>query len=350
MRPLPSFLVVLGLLATVLLPAPARADQRTLAIAIARQVIVPGYQKLRVTTEAQATAWRGFCAAPKADGVDGLRQAYQTAADAWSSIEFLHYGPIGDGLRYERVAMWPERKNAVGKALAGLMAKPDDPTPEAFAKSSVAGQGLTALERLLYDGDDVTPGLTDGSKDALRRCRIGVAIADGLAAIALDVSVGWSGEGGLLARLERGDPDLAKEALTRIVTDHLAMLELVADKKIYAVMGKAPDLARPQTAEAWRSGRTVRAIVLNLETGAAISRIMTEGDPNEQRSILGAIETAIDIAQTLPGGIGELAQDPKRRSEVVLLHDSVRGIRDVSEMALPAIAGITVGFNSSDGD
>ena len=81
MRPLPSFLVVLGLLATVLLPAPARADQRTLAIAIARQVIVPGYQKLRVTTEAQATAWRGFCAAPKADGVDGLRLSALLAHD-----------------------------------------------------------------------------------------------------------------------------------------------------------------------------------------------------------------------------------------------------------------------------
>lgn len=350
MRPLPSFLVVLCLITTAVLPGAARADQPALATAIVEQVVVPGYQRLRTTTDAQATAWRGFCATPRADGIDSLRQAYQEAADAWSSIEFLHYGPIGDGLRYERVAMWPERKNAVGKALASLMARPDEPTPEVFAKTSVAGQGLTALERLLFDGDDVAAGFTDGSTDALRRCRIGVAIADGLAGIALDVAVSWSGPDGQLARLKQGDPELAKEALTRIVTDHLAMLELIADKKIYAVMGKAPDLARPQTAEAWRSGRTVRAIVLNLQTAAAISRIMTEGDPNEQRSILGAIETAIDIAQTLPGGIGELAQDPGRRSEVVLLHDSLRGIRDVSEMALPAIAGITVGFNSSDGD
>jgi predicted lipoprotein len=58
----------------------------------------------------------------------------------------------------------------------------------------------------------------------------------------------------------------------------------------------------------------------------------------------------LELHQALPGELGALARDPKRRSEVVLLYDSVRSIRDVSEMALPAIAGITVGFNSSDGD
>ena len=68
-------------------------------------------------------------------------------------IEFLRFGPASDEFRFERMSYWPERKNATGKALTLLLAgKGDEGLGEAqFAKTSAAGQGLPALERLLFE-------------------------------------------------------------------------------------------------------------------------------------------------------------------------------------------------------
>src|SRR5207247_4902359 len=86
-------------------------------------------------------------------GFKALQRAYLATADTWSQIEFLHYGPIGEEFRAERLSYWPERKNATAKGLAVLLEKDGvaDLTPEMFVKNSVAAQGLPALERLLFD-------------------------------------------------------------------------------------------------------------------------------------------------------------------------------------------------------
>src|SRR5690606_25872961 len=66
--------------------------------------------------------------------------------------------------------------------------------PGALAGQSVAVQGLTALEILIFD--EKTP-LGTGTDEAARyRCALAGAIAANMHAVAGEISAGWTGDGG----------------------------------------------------------------------------------------------------------------------------------------------------------
>jgi predicted lipoprotein len=342
-------IILLGLAMSAPVEAKAQGiDHKAVVLRVARDYIVPRYATLADAAENQTAAWARFCASPDVEGFGGLQAAFQRTADAWSGIEFVLYGPIGTGFRFERMAHWPERNNAVSRGLAGLLARSDDLTPERFAGTSAATQGLTALERLLYEPSS-RQALLPGDGAAKRRCVVGAAIAAGLATRSRDVVREWRAADGPTAKLEAGDAAIVDEALTRIATDEITSLEIILDKKLAAVMGKRMEETRPTLAEGWRSGRSMRAIALNLESDAALTVILFGSDKRGE-SLLDALRTAQRLAEGLPPDIGKLAADPKQRSRLVLLRDAVRSARDLAEMTLPDALGVTIGFNSRDGD
>ncbi len=122
---------------------------------------------------------------------------------AWSSIELVHYGPVAEDFRGERLSFWPERKNAVEKALKSALAKADDASlaPDTFRKGSAGVQGLPALERLLFS-EGASEADFAGSPEAEFRCRLGSAIAANISAIAREVHAGWAdGDNAIAHRL-----------------------------------------------------------------------------------------------------------------------------------------------------
>ena len=203
-------------LAVLIMTMPARGADDTLN-RIVERFIIPHYQALSLTADAQEKAWAEFCAKPDEIGFQTLQKAYLATADSWSQIEFLRYGPIGDEFRAERLSYWPERKNATAKALAQLLENDGvaDLAPEFFTKNSVAVQGLPALERLLFD-DRAQVEMLNGLRKA-RRCAVGQAIAWNVVMIAHDVRLGWTTD--VVEAI--ANPDTAKEATSRIVTDFL---------------------------------------------------------------------------------------------------------------------------------
>ncbi len=345
------FLISLMLLwAFVATPADAQApDRKQVVLRVARDYILPRYTVLTDAAEAQKSAWRQFCVAPDRQGLAVVQAAFQRTADAWSGIEFVLYGPISVDYRFERMAHWPERNNAVSRGLAGLLSRSDELTTERFVETSAAVQGLTALERLLYEPDALK---AFAAKDAAakRRCDVGTAIADGLAATGRKVLEEWRAPDGTLAKLENGNDSVVDEALTRIVTDHIASLEIISDSKLGAPMGKRPEDARPNLAEGWRSGRSMRAIVINIEANAALTRLLFGPGARQAESLLDSLATAQRLAEGLPPDIGKLATDGKQRPRIILLRDAMRSARDLAELSLPEALGVTIGFNSRDGD
>jgi predicted lipoprotein len=300
-------------------------------------------------TAAQKSAWRQFCTSPDQQGLALAKSAFQRAADAWSGIEFVLYGPISADYRFERMAHWPERNNAVSRGLASLLSRSDELTPERFAETSAAVQGLTALERLLYEPDALKV-FTAKDAAARRHCDVGTAIANGLAATSRKVLDEWRAPDGTLAKLENGNEGLVDEALTRIVTDHITSLEIISDNKLGAAMGKRLEDARPNLAEGWRSGRSMRAIAINLDANAALTRLLFGPGAKQAESLLDSLQTAQHLAEGLPPDIGKLASDAKQRFRIILLRDAVRSARDLAELSLPDALGVIIGFNSRDGD
>ncbi|WP_210496038.1 imelysin family protein [Microvirga antarctica] len=344
-------LMALGLLMASPLHAQPSADaRRQLVQAVAREELVPRYTTLAAAMAAQEAAWTGFCATPTKAGSTGVQAAFQQAADAWSGVEFILYGPISRDYRFERMAHWPERNNAVGRGVQALLARSgDDLSPERFASVSAASQGLTALERLLFDGN--APDLYFATGEAAtRRCAVSSAIAAGLARTSSQVLAEWTGPNGALAALETADAPAIDEALTRLVTDHITSLEIIYDKKLSAVLGKTQAEVRPTLAEGWRSGLSMRAIIINLEAIAALTRALAPPPSGAGASVGAALETAHHVAATLPPDIGRTAADPKQRPRLILLRDAVRSARDLAELSLPDALGVIIGFNSRDGD
>lgn len=321
---------------------PARAAENVLGQLVER-FIVPHYQALALTADAQEKAWSDFCAKPDPEGFKLLRRAYLATADTWSGIEFLRYGPIAEEFRAERLSYWPERKNATAKGLALLLEKDGvaDLTPELFVKNSVAAQGLPALERLLFDVNAETEMLS-GERRA-RRCAVGQAIAWNVVMIAHDVRLGWTNE--MVGEL--ADPATAKEATSRIATDFLASFAYIRDSKLRPMLGRDIGAARPQLAESWRSARSKRALTLNLEALLDVAKLIMKGNDGYT---VEAITTAASVADELPEEFGKAVVDAKQRPSFFLLLDAVAAARDKAHDEIPAVLGITVGFNSQDGD
>jgi predicted lipoprotein len=344
--------LIAGMLLLASSPAnAARVSTEYLVDRLVSEYIVPRYAALSAAADAQEDVWGQFCVRPMPAGFEAARQAYRRTADAWSEIELIRYGPISEEFRVDRLNYWPERKNATARALKALLGKEgtSDLGPGAFAENSVAVQGLPALERLLFDGENPAAAFLDGSGAAKRSCAVGQAIAANIARIVRHVLADWTaGPDSLAARLE--DPALAKEAAGRLATDLVSLFTIIRDIKLEPVLGRDAASARPKSAEAWRSGRSARALALNLEAALAVTRIIMEGQDEEVPTLVHMLDSARSIAESLPSDLGALAASPKDRGQLVLLLDAVTFARDRALADIPAALGVTVGFNSLDGD
>ena len=139
--------------------------------------ILPRHKTLVAETAALAASATQDCT-PEA-----LRPAFHSAYDAWIGISHIQFGPVEDQGLSLAMAFWPDTKNATGKAIARLTAAKDPiiDDPESFPEVSVAAQGFTALELLLYEPQP----------DADYACRLTRAIATGLARKATELAEGW---------------------------------------------------------------------------------------------------------------------------------------------------------------
>lgn len=344
-------LAVFGFILAFASVAPASAaDHRETAVRAAREFALPRYGTLAEATSAQVMAWDKVCKSPPPRDLKALDTAFHTTADAWARVEFLRYGPIGEDFRFERMAHWPERRNAVSRALSNLISRPDADalSPQRFQETSVAGQGFSALERLLFE-QETRDNLRSISPSGERLCRVGQAIANALAATSRKVSEEWRQK--TVPMLEQADEARAREAVTRFVTDLMTALEVVEDFKLVAPLGQDANAARPMLAEMWRSERATRAIRLNLEAASALSKALLGPNPSDEgQGAVSALDNAVSVAENTPENLGAAATDMRHRRQIVLLRDVVSSARTVVTANLPAALDITTGFNSLDGD
>lgn len=334
--------MVLALLAWLLGALPAVAvDQAAIVARLKRDFAQPRYAALAEKSAALSETLVRFCTKRGASQVAAVTTAFHEAADAWAAISVLRLGPVETDLGYERLTHYPERNNAIGKALARLSDPATSlPRPDGFAGLSVAVQGFSALERVLFEPSaaslaDVTQG---------RRCDMAMMVADAIATRTAAIAAAWRAEPVV------GLPDSDRETLARTVTDLLTLYKLVGDTRITGVFGAATDAVKPRAGEMWRSGRASRIVALELAAAADLTDVLMRDAGDEARSVALTARQAADVARTMPAPIEVLAADAKRRSRVVLLLSALRSARDLAAETMPAALGITVGFNALDGD
>lgn len=311
----------------------------------AQSIVLPAFAALSKATQIMAAAAASGCANSQAPDLAALQATYHSLADAWADAQMFRLGPLADGQRAERFAYWPERRNVIDKQLSALLAADDTMSLDAarLGGSSVAVQGIPALERLLYRDDALPP----------TGCAVIRAIAGNLVAIATDAEAAWKDAAAQPAPFAAN----ATEATTQFYTNLLTLLQIVADQKIGAPLGGDVAAARPKSAEQWRSGRSMRNIRRNL--AATQGAFFNPGGfatllPPDQAQLADNLKKAFADAQAAAEKAGDDlpadVADESRRHLVTELLVKLNHLRDLLRQDVPPVIGITLGFNELDGD
>jgi predicted lipoprotein len=337
-----------------IIAAPAQAaDFAAFSTSYARDVVTPAFKTLAGETKKLSQTADDFAAQPSQDGFAALRVSFDSVSDAWMQAQFFRLGPLGAQQRSERFEYWPEKRPIIDKQLAALLTKADPATlaAEKFAQSSVAVQGLPALERLLY-GDTARQVLSAGPE---QKARIAViqAIAHNLDNLAQELAAAWE--------KAQADPKLfaqdPSEATAQLYAGLMTGLLVVSDQKIAGPRGQTLDKAKPKSAEQWRAGRSLTNIRLNLRAlrdaisgPSGFSTLLGSDQAALKDEIAKAFDTALAAVDAAPEPLDKAVTDAEGRKKVGALLIAVNHLRDVLNQKVPAAIGISLGFNEMDGD
>jgi uncharacterized protein len=357
-------LLVLTAAATPAKRAPMAAQRAKAALAakavlaVVDRFVIPAYRTLAEASEVQEKAWATFAADRPVGDFASLKAAYNGLCDAWATAQIVKTGPISLFLRYDRFAYWPEARNVTTRTLDALLraSDPKELTPETLAHDNVAAQGLTALERLLYDGDNPEGLLKASGQAGIWRVSVGQGLAANLAGIAKDVLADWTAPDGVRAMIaaNKGWKSIfanTQESASLLLTDLVGAFRVMHDIKLLPVMGANIDAAKPKSAEAWRSARSQRDLKLNLDATHAMERPFAASATAAHRARLETLFAAAEKAMAaVPADMGEAAADPKRRPQLETARLALKAVQTEMAKSLPGDLGVILGFNGLDGD
>ena len=304
-----------------------------------------------------------LCSAPSARHLTAARNTFRDAIDAWGRVELIMFGPIAEDNRFERVFFWPDRKGIGQRQVRSILAKRDETATrhETLSTKSVAVQGLSALELLLYD--KTAKELANATANGFR-CRYGRAIAVNLSSVSREVTDGWSTKGTFTTVwLSPGSANssylVPSETTLELIKSIDHMLEIVRDQRISPVIGFGRTRRR-QRPILWRSKLGMVLINANLEgardlfeAGLAQAYTAQSRMPKRAKATIDSFRTDFRL---LTATSGELSKDPApfARSDIkkrlIGLGFPLKSLRQNVVAQIKSAAGLSIGFNASDGD
>lgn len=301
---------------------------------------LPGAAEFAEASERLAQAAEADCRA------EALQPAFDDAFDAWLGLSHLNFGPLEEQGRALAIGFWPDSRGLVGRTVQQLIADEDPAArdPVQFAEVSIAGRGLFALERLLYD-----PALADYGRDDYA-CDLSRAMATDLSGMAAEIDLAWR-EGFAEQLVTAGSDGNARflseaEAAQALYTALATGLDFVAQQRLGRPMGEI-DAPKPQVAEARRSGRPLRNVVLSLQALRDLARTLSD-QPIPQTEA--AFAEALSAAEALEDPVLAGVTDPAGRFKVEALQTQVGAVSRAATDEIGGPLGVSVGFNSADGD
>lgn len=323
---------------------------------IADEHIVPGYAELAARSENLADVLNGYCAAPNADALNQARMAYAQSYRAWQAMQHVRFGPVQWLNREYRFQLWPDKRGSVRRHLDTLLASADadELNPERFAAGSVAVQGYSALERLLWDDVDA---LQSGS----RACAVVHAIGVNLRDMTQNLHADWvrpDGHRVLFVSATQGNATYASrdELMGKLLNSLVTQLQWMQETKLGRPLGEGKKRVRPQQAEAWRSGETLHALAANMRGASALYQVAFAPQLNPQSPLAAEIATDFAEAQRILNDLGlehdiaALLNDAVHVQQLEALQSHIARLRERIGGEMATTLGLALGFNSLDGD
>ncbi|MFK7794798.1 MAG: imelysin family protein [Gammaproteobacteria bacterium] len=311
----------------------------------------PTYQNLAEQTKELTTVANQYCENPNGANLDSLKEASRDAFLAWQAAQHIRFGPVLAFSRDRRFEFWPDKRGTVRKQLYNLV---NDPVihDKGFdiAKKSVAVQGFSALEQLLY---------VDSKDNAKTNCVLIVKITDNLHVMATDIYNDWSTDSNSFVELfknpgkdnyiYRSDVELAGELINTLYTQ----LEVIITRKLDLPLGSSLDKARGKRSEAWRSEGALDAILANMKACHEFYQYsfapQLRGNPLHQ-NIVEAFEAAQETLEEIDVPLMQAVAIEDQRILVQQLRQELSLLKKLMANDLADTLGISLGFNSLDGD
>ncbi|GGD26770.1 imelysin family protein [Aureimonas glaciei] len=322
--------------------------------------IRPGYQRFDKASEGMVEAQKALCAAPSEETVAAARKSFADAILTFSQMEFVRFGPVMVDNRIDRILFWPDPRGIALRQVQALVAEKDETAtdPVALHGKSVAVQGLTALEFVLYGtGSEELAGAK-----GRYRCRYGAAIAANILAMSDAIVEGWrEGKGGFAE--EMLDPQPTNPAY-RSITDSLQEitgvfihgLEAIRDLRLRPAFGRLPEDAKPKALLFWRSGLTATSLKGNftglsdLFESSGLADLLPPAAADSAASVRSTFNDAATVLATLDRPIADALTDPAARTEVGRLVVATQALQPMFVGEIAPALGLSAGFSSLDGD
>ena len=302
--------------------------------------ILPGTAEFSAQASALETAAETQCSA------ETLRPTYHRVFDAWLTVSHIRFGPLERLDAGQSIAYWPDTKGFTGRALGNLI-RDEDPVINSaadFVEVSVAGRGLFALEKMLFD-----PSLSGYDVDSYS-CRLVQALATDLALTARELDRQWREEFADIVRTAGSDDNQVylseEEAIQTVYTAILSGLEFNESLRLGRPLGTF-ERPRPRRAEANLSARSLLNVILSLQALKALTDSLVDQEiPRTDAAFDRTIEYAIALDDPVFTGVAV----PQSRLKIEILQIEIKTLMNEIELEVGPILGVIAGFNSQDGD
>lgn len=328
--------------------------------------IIPGYTAMQTQAQALSDASASFCALdnPTNAELSDLQQNWRNFTQSWQQVQWVKVGAIVEDNRLFRIQFWPDSNDAVDDAVSDFLIEQVTIDAEYLSTQSVGGQGIPALEILLFpeNNDDSLINADDSEK----RCEITTAIAENLLNISTDISTDWQETGGDYRSSVvdgTGEFESRQEVIEQLVTNWLQHIEIVEDSKLNEILG-TESTGNVEESEHYLSDESLVSIATNINT---ILTVYTNGDGKgfdsilidflEQQSISDEMTASLNSVLTQITAINQnfdsyevALSDEGGRSQISDLVDEMRILIDLIDVNFTQALDLNLGFNSTDGD
>lgn len=333
------------------------------------QYVVPHVDKLAATTSVLKTRLDAICAANESSKAAALKQANDAFAEtvrAWAGVEFIRFGPMGEGGRTERFAFWPDTRGILFRQLPPLLAKKDPKllAPGELGRQSAAVQGLHALELILTD--DKKP-ITGTDEDSAYRCAFAAAIGANLDAMAKDLVTAWESSNGWRHQMYVPGSDNKvyaepADAARDLVRALLTGLQLVSERQIRPRYDTLLGVAKTPRLPFERSGLSIDYLAAGVNALQSYFNAFgiasyTPGDKAwmrgwVNRAFVNLVRDAPKVPPKpeLPADVSKIDKQAPIITVVRQMRFHLNGLRHMIGRELAPAAELSIGFNELDGD
>lgn len=302
------------------------------------------------------------------DAADGgsIKAAFRDAVLAWSRVEHLHFGPAVEANRAEKIMFWPDRQKIGERQVAQILSKSDASalSPEELGQKSVAVQGLTALEIVLYGKSGET--LFAETAEGKFACGYATAIGANVARMAKDIVADWA-DGGKFAALwlKPGDDNPLYKAANgptfELLKAYRQGINIPREIKLLPSLGlKRTGPGGPYAPKSRPpfelSGLSLATIVANTESGlhlfdaGGFAERLAASEPEISKQIKADLQSVVaSLREVEPAGPAAF-NDKAQSDKLAQVREPFVAALLAGGEALAKETGMALGFTDDDGD